>query len=105
MRAMEAECAVLRNPGLNQVPLHARQQGRAVVQRQVARIEGRRGVGAATSGDFVGLLCPVSAVRLSIPTPGLPGAEVSTPMFGTVSPSQFGRANPMRGGLTGPATP
>jgi len=64
---MAAQCAVLRNPGLNQVPLHARQQGLAVVQRQAERIEGR------------------IVTRHSIPAPGLPGAEVSTPMFGTVS--------------------
>ena len=44
----------LRNPGLNQVPLHARQQDLAVVQRQAERIEGRMGGGAATSGTPTG---------------------------------------------------
>ena len=58
------QCAVLRNPDLNQVPLHARQQGFAVVQRQAKRIEERLGFGAATSGNFMGLLRPVSAVQL-----------------------------------------
>ena len=64
MRAMAAQCAVLRNPGLNQEPLHARQQGLAVVQRQAERIEGRMGVCAATSGNFMGLLRPIGAVQL-----------------------------------------
>jgi hypothetical protein len=61
---MAAQCTVLRNPDLNQVPLHARQQALAVVQRQAQRIEGRMGVGVATSGNFMGLLRPVSAVQL-----------------------------------------
>jgi hypothetical protein len=51
---MAAQCTVLRNPGLNQVPLHARQQDLAVVQRQAERIEGRMGGGAATSGTPTG---------------------------------------------------
>ena len=60
---MAAQFAILRNPGLNQVPLHARQQGLAVVQRQAERIEGRMGIGAATSSYFVGLLRPVSTAQ------------------------------------------
>ncbi len=63
-RAAAAQCAVLRHPALNQVPLHARQQGLAVVQRQAERIEWRMRVGAATSGNFVGLLRSISAVQL-----------------------------------------
>ena len=84
MRATAAQRAVLRDPGLNKVTLYARQQGLAVVQRQAERIEGRMGVDAATSGNFVGLLRPIVTPH-SIPAPGLPCAEVSTPMFGTVS--------------------
>ena len=90
VRAMAAQCAVLRNPGLNQVPLHARQQGLAVVQRQAERIEGRMGSvppPRATSWVCFVPSAPFSSIvtRHSIPAPGLPGAEVSTPMFGTVS--------------------
>ena len=43
MGAAAAQRAVFRDPGLNQVPLHARQQGLAVVQRQAERVEGRMG--------------------------------------------------------------
>ena len=60
MRAVAVQCAVLGYPALNQVPLHARQQGLAVVQRQAERIEWRMGGRAATSGNFVGLLRAIS---------------------------------------------
>jgi hypothetical protein len=43
VRAAAAQCAVLRDPGLNQVTLHAREQRLAVVQRQAERIERRMG--------------------------------------------------------------
>ena len=64
MRAAATQCAVLRHPALNQVPLHARQQGLAIVQRQAERIEWRMGVGAATSGNFVGPFRSISAIQL-----------------------------------------
>jgi hypothetical protein len=54
VRAAAAQRAVLRGPGLNQVPLHARQQGLAVVQRQAKRIKSRIGVTATTAGNFAG---------------------------------------------------
>jgi hypothetical protein len=46
VRAAAAQCAVLRDPGLNQVTLHAREQRLAIVQRQAERIERRMGVGS-----------------------------------------------------------
>jgi hypothetical protein len=54
---------------LNQVPLHARQQGLAVVQRQAGQIEGRIGIGAATSGNLVGLFRSVGATQFDCHTP------------------------------------
>jgi hypothetical protein len=63
VRAAVAQRAVLRGPGLNQVPLHARQQGLAVVQRQAKRIKSRIGVGATTTGNLVGLLRSISAAQ------------------------------------------
>jgi hypothetical protein len=62
-QAAAAQRAVLRDPGLNQVPLHARQQALAVVQRQAKRIEDRMRVAAATSGNFVGLLRSIGAAQ------------------------------------------
>ena len=90
VRAAAAQRAVLRDPGLNQMPLHARQQDLAVVQRQVKRIEDRIGVAAATPGNFVGLPRSIGAGQFDRHppfhfAPGLPPADVSTPMFGTVS--------------------
>ena len=61
MRAVVAQYAVLRHPAMNQVPLHASQQGLAIVQRQAERIEWRMGISAATAGNFVGLLRSISA--------------------------------------------
>ena len=63
MRAAAAQRAVLRDTGLNQVPLHACQQGLAVVQRQAERIEERMGVATANSGNFVGLFRPNGAAQ------------------------------------------
>lgn len=63
MRAAAAQRAVLRDPGLNQVSLHARQQGLAVVQRQAERIECRIGVTTATLGNFVGLLRSIDVAQ------------------------------------------
>jgi hypothetical protein len=63
VRAAAAQRAVLRDPGLNQMQLHARQQGFAIVQRQAERIEGRMGIGAATLGNFVGRLRSIGTVQ------------------------------------------
>ena len=62
-------------------------------QRQAERIEGRMRVGAAAKGNLVGLLRSIGAAQFDHhppfhpPAPGLPCADVSTPMFGTVSRS------------------
>jgi hypothetical protein len=55
--------------------------------------------GAATSGNFVGLLRSISAVQLDRhppfhSRPGLPGTEVSTPMYETVSKKSFTACEP-----------
>ena len=63
MRAAAAQCAVLRDPGLHQVPLHAGQKGLTVVKCQAERIEGRMGVGAATTGNFADLLRSIGAAQ------------------------------------------
>jgi hypothetical protein len=96
VRAMAAQCAVLRNPGLNQVTLHARQQRLAVVQRQAERSRGEWDPvppPRATSWVCFVPSTPFSSIvtRHSIPAPGRPGAEGSTPMFGTVSSVKSGR--------------
>jgi len=69
VRAAAAQRAVVCHPALNQVPLHTRPQGLAVVQRQAERTEGRMGVGAATSGNFVGLLRSIGAPQFDRHTP------------------------------------
>ena len=85
VRAMATQCAVLRNPGLNQVPLHARQQGFPVVQRQAKRIEERLGFGAATSGNFMGLLRPRqrrsarSSTAIPFPPPVFHAPKIAPP--------------------------
>jgi hypothetical protein len=63
VRAAAAQRAVFGDPGLNQMPLHARQQSLAVVQCQAERIEGRMGIGAATLGNFVGLLRSIDVAQ------------------------------------------
>src|SRR5271166_1663325 len=68
-RATAAHRAVLGDPGLNQMPLHARQQSLAVVQRQAERIERRVGIGAATASDFVGLPRSIGAAQFYCHTP------------------------------------
>ena len=63
MRAAAAQRAVLRDPGLNQVPLHVRQESLAVVQRQAERTERRMGIGAATASDVMDLLRSIGTLR------------------------------------------
>jgi hypothetical protein len=86
VRAVAAQCAVLRHPALNQVLLHARQQGLAIVQRQAGRIEWRWGsvpLPRATSWVcfFLSTLFSSIVTRQPIPAHGLPAAEVSTPFW------------------------
>jgi hypothetical protein len=69
VRAAAAQCAVLRDPGLNQMPLHARKQSFAVVQRQAEGIERRMGIGAATASDVVDLLRSIGATQFDRHTP------------------------------------
>ena len=91
MRAAAAQRGVLRDPGLNQMPLHARQQSLAVVQRQAERIERRMGISASTASDVMDLPGSISAAQFDHHTPFhsrpqvFPGGNGSTPMFGTVS--------------------
>ena len=78
------------NPGLNQVLLHARQNGLAVVQAK--RIEDRIGIATTPSGNFVGLLRSIGATQFDrhppfhSRRPVFQATKVSTPMFGTVLP-------------------
>ncbi len=76
-------------PGLNQVTLHAREQRRAIVQRQAERIKRRMAVGVAIPSNFSGLQRPSAPLNLivtrdSIPAPVFHGPS-SDPMCGTIS--------------------
>jgi hypothetical protein len=90
--AAAAQRAVLCDPGLNQMPLHARQQSLAVVQRQAERTERRMGIGAATASDVVDLLRSVGATQFDRHTP-----FHSRPLVfraATLAPPCLGRSHP-----------
>ncbi len=97
-RAAAAHRAVLGDPGLNQMPLHARQQSFAVVQCQAERIERRMGIGAATASDFVGLRRSIGATQFDRHTPFhsrplvFRAATVAPPCLGRSSYSVGGQA-------------
>ena len=63
MRTAAAQGAVLRDPSLNQMPLHARQQNFTVIQCQAERIERGMGIRATATRNFVGLLRSIGAVQ------------------------------------------
>jgi hypothetical protein len=99
VRAAAAQRAVLRDTGLNQMPLHGRQQSLAIVQCQAERIEPRIGIGAATAGDFVGLLRSIGPTQFDRHTPfhSRPQAFRAA----TVAPPYLGRSLGHKGGQMG----